>query len=344
VATDLGRAAFLVLPALWLKSVEALLVGAVVFGAMRVGATLAVLGRAYRGALRAERTRLSEQLTYAMPFAAAVVVDTLVAQLHLYVVSNRFDAVTFAIYSVACFQVPVVDYLVTSASSVLMVQLGKSAGDPAAALRDWRATVTRLAALLCPLVAFLVVGGPDLVVLLFSARYAAAGPLFVLASLPIVLAALPTDAVLRSFADTRFLLRLGLVRLCVIAVSLPLLLIWLGLVGAILATVMAAVVVKVVATLRSRRHLAASLAELLPWRAIGAIGIASTAAASFTMIVIAAAAGTSVAARLVGGGAAFAVAYYLLGWRMGLFPGISQSLGTLARIASRRRAAVQTEP
>jgi O-antigen/teichoic acid export membrane protein len=320
-ASDLLRAGFLLVPVLLLGGIGALLAGAVVFSALRLAVTVIVLARRYGRGLRPERRLLGRQLAYALPFAAAVVVDTLQGQLHLYVVSNRFAAATFAIYSVACFQVPLVDYLVTSVGNVLMVQLGR-AGEPAAPIELWRQATSRLALALVPVVAWLVIAGRDVIALLFSARYASAGGLFILASTGILLATLPTDAALRAFAETRFLFAMNVAKLVLVAATLPLLLAWLGLAGAVASTLVAGVIAKAIAVARVRRRLGVSLRALVPGRAFGAIFVAAVAAAVVAVVAVRAAAPARVLVRLALSGSVFFVVYALLAAGLGILPGL----------------------
>ena len=317
--SDLARAAFLLVPALALGGLSALLVGAVAFAALRLLVTVIVLVRRYGRELRPDRSIFARQLAYALPFAAAIVVDTLQGQLHLYVVSNGFDAATFAVYSIACFQIPLVDYLVTSVGNVLMVHLGDGAG--VAAIDLWRQAVSRLSLVLVPMVAWLLVAGRDLIVLLFSARYASAGGLFVLASTATLFATLPTDAALRAFAETRFLLWINIGKLALVAVSLPILLATLGLTGAVLSTLLAGGVAKVVAIARVRQRLAVPLRALLPGRALVAIAIASAAAAVGAVIAVDAFAPSRVLVRLALSGSIFLLVYGLLAG-LGIVPGL----------------------
>ncbi|MBI4951897.1 MAG: oligosaccharide flippase family protein [Myxococcales bacterium] len=316
--SDLARAVLLVAPAALVGSVSALLVGAVAFAVLRLLVTLVVVGRRYRGGFRLSRPLAATQFRYTFPFALAVVIDTVQAQAHLYVVSNQFDVATFAIYSVACFQIPLVDYVATAAGNVLMVRMGQSPTDRPLALGLWRETTARLAYVLVPLLALIVALGPDLIVFLFGTRYAASGPLFVLASLPILCACLPSDSSLRAAGDTWFLLVQGLLRLVAAAVLLALLFGPLGLVGAVVSTIGAAAVAKVAAVARVAHHLAGPLGELLPWgRLLATLG-ASAGAGAAAFVLASAAANAPRLARLAASGTVFLVVYLALGARLGL--------------------------
>jgi O-antigen/teichoic acid export membrane protein len=118
LSSDVARAAFFVLLIL-LAGLHML--SAIAFGAPAAGRA-AVVKREF-GAESARRASRVRPAAYAMPFALYVLVEILQSTFHQYAVSWSFDAATFAIYSVGCFQVPFVDFLATPASSVMMVRM-----------------------------------------------------------------------------------------------------------------------------------------------------------------------------------------------------------------------------
>jgi O-antigen/teichoic acid export membrane protein len=124
-----------------------------------------------------------------------------------------------------------------------------------------------------------VVTAHPIIVLLFTARYAEAVPVFVVSSLGLLLPVIAVDAVLRVRAETRTLFGLNLVRLAVtIALIIPLVAAF-GLVGAALATVLAAAATKALGLVRIGRAMRMPLARLLPWRGLGRIAAAAAVAA-----------------------------------------------------------------
>src|SRR5439155_18460724 len=91
------------------------------------------------------------QLAYAIPFAGSVWLYVAQKQFIQYAVASRFDAATFALFSVAAFHLPVVDILYTPVGEVLMVQLGRARGGASGdRLAAWDDAVGKLASLLWP--------------------------------------------------------------------------------------------------------------------------------------------------------------------------------------------------
>ena len=280
--SDVLKAALFVLPVLLFRRLDALLVGALVFGLTRCGAALLYLKREFGASLRPDATVLRRQLSYAVPFGMAAAVAILESNFHQYAVSHLFDAATFAVYSVGCLQIPLVDLVAGSACNVMMVRMAEALRDgrEVSVVTAWRETTRKLASVFFPFVGLLVVTAPELVRVLFTERYAASVPIFVIWSITILLAVLQVDGVLRAYAETRFLLMMYVIKLALIAASIGWLISELHLAGAVLATVLAIVVAKGLALARIKARLRVPLSRLLPWSDLGRVGAAAGLAAA----------------------------------------------------------------
>jgi O-antigen/teichoic acid export membrane protein len=216
-----------------------------------------------------------------MPFALAVGIEVLQANLHSYVVAARFDAATFAIYAVGCLQIPLVDLITTSAANVMMVKMAEDAIQERreTALALWHHTIARLALLIFPLAVVLVLLARDVIVTLFTSTYVASVPIFMAWTLTILPAAFCVDAVLRAYAQTRFLFAMNLLRLGLVVGLIPWCLSAFGLVGAVLVTLLATTVVRVLGIARIARVMKAPLTRILPWRHLAGVALCAIAAA-----------------------------------------------------------------
>jgi O-antigen/teichoic acid export membrane protein len=281
--SDLARAALFAIPALLTGRLEWLIAGAVAFAALRLAFTLAYVSARER--LRPDLAALRTQLAYALPFGGAAVLEIAQATFHQYAVSYQYSAAAFAVYSVGCLQIPLVDFLAGPAGNVMMVRLGQREPDREGALRLWHDMTRRLALVFVPLVVLLQVLAFDVIVLLFTPLYAGSVPIFRWWCLTILLAALQTDAVLRVHAQTRFLFALNLVRLALIASTIVPALRLFGLPGAAVVTVATLAVTKGLALARVQPLLQTSLATLLPWSGLLKIAAAAFVAAAPTLLV-----------------------------------------------------------
>ena len=268
--SDLARAAFSIAPVLLFGGLAALLLGSVVFAALRFGVTLWYLRAEFTDGVKLDLTLYRRQLAYALPYALAILIYSAQQNLHMYAVSYRYDAAVFAVYAVGCLQVPLVDFMMTSTSSVMMVRMREQlrTGDHGAVLELWNDTTRKLALVFIPLVGVLLVCADKLIDLLFTARYADSTPLFRVWSLTILLTALMTDSILRVFAETQFLIGVYLVKLLLIAGTIGWALSEFGLMGAVLSTLAATLISQVIALARCRSLLQSGLKRLLPWKAL----------------------------------------------------------------------------
>jgi O-antigen/teichoic acid export membrane protein len=187
-----------------------------------------------RGALRA-------QLAYALPFGAAMAISVPQHSLHQWVVSAHFDPTLFAIYTVGCFQLPIVDLLYTPTTEVLMVHVGEleRAGRLADAVALFRDAAARLAFVFVPTCAFLIAAAPAFIEAVFGARFLPAVPLFRVSTLAVLFGCFPLDGLLRARGETRAILA-SYVAKAVITVPLVLLLVeTMGLIGGVVSWLIA---------------------------------------------------------------------------------------------------------
>ena len=278
--SDTLRAILFLLPVLFFGRLDWLMLGAVGYACVRCVVLIVYLWKDFRGELRVDWTCFRNQLRYAVPFGLAIVVGILQTNFHQYAVSHYFDAATFAIYAVGCLQIPVVDFIMTPATSVMMVRMSECIGQGRSdgLIAMWHDTSRKLALMFVPLVALLLLNAHSIIVLLFTERYLRSVPIFMVWSTAILLAMLPTDAVLRVFAQTRFLLIQNIISLVLIAGGIRWFLSRYDLIGAVLITVAAAAFSKGFALLRVKGLLHVPMRDFLPWGSLARIVAAATAA------------------------------------------------------------------
>jgi len=317
--SDTSRALLILTPVLVFHTLASMLYGAIVFAAIRLGTTLWYCIREFGDALRPNWTLLMRQAAYSLPFAVYVLFLTGQETLHQYVVSSVFDAATFAVYSVGCLQVPLVEVVSTSVVNVMMVGMVQAIRDgrESTIIVMWHDTVRKLALVFFPLVALLLVVAHDLIVFLFTEAYAASVPVFMAWSFAILFAAIPIDGLLRVYAQMRFLLVINIVRVAVVAGSMYWFLSGMGLVGAVLVTILALAVGKAMGLAKMMSCWHVGVGRLLPWRDLGGIGAAALAA-SLPAVWMASQGPSSLVIRLAVISLIYGGGYLLLAWTVGL--------------------------
>jgi O-antigen/teichoic acid export membrane protein len=316
--SDIGRAVLVVIPALVWRRLDALFAGAVVFGVVRLGAALVACRREFGAGYRIAPSFLGRQLAYAVPLQLAGTLEIVQANFHAYVVSNRFDAATFAVYSIGCLQIPLVDLIAGSACAVMMVRMRErvSRGEPDAIMPVWRDTTRKLALLLVPLLCVLWITAPDLFRVLFTERYDASVPVFRVWLCVVLLAAIPAHGPLRVLGDTRFLALQTFTKLMIVAgLTLPLLSVW-GLSGAVLVALGAMMVGKSTLLVRLANRTECRLSHVLPWRSYA--GILLVAGVAMVPAIVLRSAAESSLARLALAGSVYLIAYGATVWCSGL--------------------------
>jgi len=329
--SDFGRTALFIAPALLFASLRAVFIGAVIFAAVRLATMLTIVWRQYGREFRPDAAVWRTQLAYALPFALAVGVDVVLINYHQGIVMG-FDKQTFAIYAIGCTTIPLVDLIMTSTTSVMMVKMAEDSSDLQAALHLFHDTVSRLAFLMMPLSLALVALASPFIITVYTTNFAASVPIFMIWALTIIPAVFAADAMLRVYAQTRFLLVTNLVRLGCVAALIGWFIGEFGPVGAVLVTLVAAFVGKGLGVMRIARLLQVPVRDVLPWAALARI-TARAAAAAVPAWLVARLLESMPPVALVSGGAVYAITYLVLCYA----PGIAEPAAIRLPIGDRLR-------
>ncbi|HVI24543.1 MAG TPA: oligosaccharide flippase family protein [Myxococcales bacterium] len=244
----------------------------VIHGGLRYATCLALVVR--RGGPRIDWKLYGGQLAYALPFGCAILFDTPQRNLHLWAVGGTVGAAAFAIYSQGCFQIPIVNLLYQPISDVLQVRLNEPGGR-AHGVHLFHDANLRLAGLLLPFTALMISAGSLFIPGLFTHLYDASIPIFRVAVLSALFAALPLEAVLRATGLTRYMFNVFFWRLLVTAAFVFSGLHFFGMMGAISGHVVAEAMVRSAMLDRIRRELGATWSEILPWGELRNLLVAS---------------------------------------------------------------------
>jgi O-antigen/teichoic acid export membrane protein len=325
--SDAVRVAASVVPLLLGMGLRGFFWAYVLHGALRFGLQCWFFFR--RGKPQLDWALLREQLSYALPFGAAVLMDIPQRTFHQWAVGWSVDAAAFAIYAQGCFQLPIINLLYAPISDILQVRLAQPAG------HDHRVHLfhdanLRLAAVFFPFTAGLAASASLFVPALFTHVYDPSIPIFRVAILLTPLSALPLDGVLRATGHTRYLFRIFLFRLLLTVPTVLLGLQLFGMIGAITGHALAESAIRVVMLDRVRRELDATWLEVLPWRQLTAIAAASLVATVPAIVVShMAAAGPRPLFALCAAGALYCAVYLAA---IAMMPGEGSAVTRLRRV------------
>jgi len=317
IASEAFYSLCLIAGALWTRSVAGAFAGVMVATFAKAAACWIVLGS--RG-LRISPRDLRRQLAYTLPFGLAFALIIPQQQFHSYLVSATVTAAAFAVYSVGCFQLPIVDMLYTPVSEILQLGIAEhdARRDNAGALRLFQEAVARLSFVFVPAMVLLTVAAPQVIRFLFTERYLGAVPIFRLALVSIPMAALPLEGLMRARAQNRFMLWVSVGKLALTVPS-----VWAGLrlfgpIGALGGWICAEEACRLVLLHRAARLFGTSMPGTLP-REIWLQAAAALIAAAPGALALRLARGPLIV-QLCTAGLAFAIAYLAALRAMGVLP------------------------
>lgn len=291
VAMQLTRTLLLLSAAIVFASVESLIYAAIIQGALQTVVLLVYLSLRFENfGRRFDLALLRTQLSYALPLGIAGFLFSMQMDMHNYFVSNRFDAATFAIYAIGCFNLPLIHILSDSVGSVMIPRVAEL--EKRGARREIIVLISRmmrkLAVAYFALYAFLIVAGREFIVVLFREQYLASWPIFAinLSIIPLGIITSACDPVMRAYPEHRFfLLRMRAVLLGGLFAAL-----WfgtrrVGLVGVISLVVLTNLLERIVVAARCAKALGMTRAEVPLFKDVGKLACAAACAGAATALV-----------------------------------------------------------
>jgi len=315
VATYLVKTVLL-LGAAWLApSIEALIAAATLNYLLQAALLFWYLGSRFpRFWTAADWPMMRAQLGYALPLGAAAMLSMAQLDLHSYFVARSFDAATFAIYAVGCFQLPLL-YIVNESVGAVMIpavsrlQLENRPGEIVGLVARM---MRKLAALYFPLYAGLLVTGREFVTVLFTESYRESWPIFAvnLTLIPLCILTAACDPVLRAYpAYTAMLVRIRVALVAVLIAGLWVVTARHWLLGAIVVMVGVSAIDRLTVSAMLARVLRVSWRDLAPFRDVAKLAAAAALAGVAAAVVRLLAAGAGPLTVLVAGAAALAAVY-----------------------------------
>jgi O-antigen/teichoic acid export membrane protein len=291
IGTQFTKALLMVAAVIWFGSVRAILYAALVQGVLQTGVLLWYLRSRFAGFWRNfEWAMLRTQLAYALPLGFASMIFQLLIVLDNFFVSHRFGAAAYAVYAIGCFELPLIGILVDSVSTITIPHVSylQKTGDRQEIIELIGRVMRKLALILFPLYALLLLLGREFITFLFTERYLASWPIFAIniTLIPFAVITSAYDPVMRAYAEHRyFLLKVRLVLLALFVVGLWLVLGRYGLVGAIIVNVSVNIADRALVANKVRGLLGTTLRRFVLFENIGSLVLAVGAASLVTALV-----------------------------------------------------------
>ncbi len=283
VSSQIARTMLILGAAVLLGTVKSLLLAAAAYGVVQDCLLLFYVRSRFPGFWRHfDATLLGRQLTYSLPLGLAGLLYTFQNDLHNYFVSRTFGAALFAVYSLGCFQLPLVGILGDSIGQIMIsrVSVLQHQGANREIIELTARAMRKLAFVYFPLFGFLIVVGREFISFLFTSRYLDSWPVFAVNLWMLPLGIFLFDPIMRAFAEERhFLLKLYIPLFAILFAVLSLGTRRAGLVGTIAIVLAANVVVRVASVWKAVKILHARWSDIRLFGDIGKISIATLGAA-----------------------------------------------------------------
>ncbi|HSE31991.1 MAG TPA: oligosaccharide flippase family protein [Pyrinomonadaceae bacterium] len=282
IGGQLTRTALLLAAAVLFNTVQALVYAALIHGVLQSGALVWYASSRFPRLWQEFDWSLTrKQIAYALPFGLAGLLYTIQTDLHNYFVSNRFSTATFAIYSIGVAQLPFIGIVRESVSSVILPRISylQEQGMEREILVLIANATRKLAAAILPVFAFLMVMGREFLTVMFTSAYAGSWPIFAINLLLLPLSLIEVDAVARAYQRYRFfLLKLQIALSVFMVFALWYAISRFGLIGAVSVVVIINLLLRVVLAAKFIRVLGVKVRDLLLFKDVGKLMLASTLA------------------------------------------------------------------
>jgi O-antigen/teichoic acid export membrane protein len=257
--------------------------GLVAYGAFRLAACTVVFLRHFGRAMDAlPAGTMRSVFDYSLPLGFAQLVWKLNQVVDKYVVMYFLPMAVFAEYSVGSWEIPLVPMVANAVAAVMMPQFVSAYldGRREDLLSAWTEAVEKVSIIVLPLVVLFLVIARDLIVLLFTEKYLNAVLPFQIYTLILLQRVTAYDAVLKAIDRTRVVTLWALFTIAVNLVLCVPFVLWIGMAGAALSTLIANAVTWVYVLVKIGHGLGVKLKEVFPFRFYGRVLAAAILAAA----------------------------------------------------------------
>jgi len=321
VVIQLTKTGLLIGAALLFGTVRGLILAAIVQGALQLAVMFFYLRKRFGSFWSSlDLDLFRAQLRNALPFGIGGLAYSALYDLHFYYVSHYFDPGQFAIYSVGCFQLPLLVLLIDSMRAVLIPEVARldKNGNPDAIIEVWMGSIRQLAFFFVPICTLLFLLRREFITVLFTTKYLASIPIFGVNLLIIMLAMNLSGAVMRAFDDFRYFHA----KLCFALMPVALVALYVGirlgqLTGAIIAVALVVAAEVTVTSTSIARRLGMSYQDLRYLAPVMGTAKAAVAAGLLVVILKGFLSGASPSVILAFGSLIFGTTYLLVGLTTG---------------------------
>jgi O-antigen/teichoic acid export membrane protein len=282
IANQLSKTVLFLSAALAFPTVHAMIAAGVIYGFIQIAlmawyihSRFARFWRAFDGRL------LWQQARYVLPVGGAGLLWRVQEDMHQAFVSNAFGPAAFAVYSIGLFKLPLIGILREAVGSVVLPRINEleTRNESRAILELVAAAARKLALFYLPIYALLMVIGRELIVVLFTAEYAGAWPIFAVSMSFLPFTIIVLDPVTRASSERFFFVWMRLAIFGALFFVLWRYTAALGMVGVIVVALSTSIIAWLIAVFRMARLLRMTRHDLPLFGGVVRVGIAAALAA-----------------------------------------------------------------
>ena len=226
-------------------------------------------------------------LSYSIPLGLAVIPYVIFTSAHKYFVSYYFSPEIFAIYSVgATMELPFLMYVTDSVFSVLKPRFAmhQKEGNISTMVSVYRSSVRKLALIFFPAFMFVLIFSYEVIILLFSDKYAQAVPIFRIFLFLVPMSIFDLSIFLRSYGETGYILKLSACRTAIGILLFYAAARFFNITAVALSFVVVAIGTFVISLLKAGSLLKMRAKEFVPVRDLGKIAVINVFLGFFLVI------------------------------------------------------------
>ncbi|MCF6291109.1 MAG: oligosaccharide flippase family protein [Desulfobacterales bacterium] len=228
--------------------------------------------------------RIKAQISYALPFGLANIIDNLRRQVEQWIVALIFLPEMFAVFSLGALEIPVLRLLRRTLGQVVFPKMSQAhvQGDFKRVLYLNQSANLAVAFVVFPLAAFIFVQAKPLVTLLFTREYVGAAVVFQIYLVLTIARVIDVSNIMMIFSQKLFMTKVSLVLLLGSSLLSYLGARTLGIAGAACGSVIAQILITIITYQRATRLLRVRFIELQDWQSLGHAMFGSVIAAAAT--------------------------------------------------------------
>ena len=265
------RLVSVVIPVLLKADLKIIIISLVFFSFIQFVYTTLIIFKPYTNVKMCwSKLLLKTQTAYSVYIGLASILDIITKQLDQLMISFFFLSGMFAIYANGAKELPFIGLITGSVMAVLtptFVRLYKEKKNTEI-LRIWHESARKIALILFPVTAFLILFAKECMIILFSSKYAESAIIFQIYLLTTPLRIVTYGAMLMAINKTKLIFRASIFALIIDTILNLLFIQWFGIIGPAISTVLVLYFLAGYHLRNIKNGLKIKYSEVMPWKKI----------------------------------------------------------------------------